>query len=225
MSAQTSTNLIVGRLPRKVILRSRPRSACEPVSKYAAKMSDERYARAHWETAWSRSSAQRPTLPSRALLVRTMYLSAIDLTANPRMIRQVPAEVDQTLRSSGLGEIVAVGGGLRDEYWPGEIVADMTGEHWPWSELGILDIGAGEAASAGGSSDGSGGEGSGVPPNVQRLPWLAGHAVKGMHDLRMNPWGLGMFLDLPEEPPTLVDADLEQLCAELAMHAQLVGGE
>ena len=34
-----------------------------------------------------------------------------------------------------------------------------------------------------------------------------------------------MFLDLPEEPPTLVDADLEQLWAELAMHAQLVGGE
>ena len=32
-------------------------------------------------------------------------------------------------------------------------------------------------------------------------------------------------MDLPEEPPTLVDADLEQLWAELAMHAQLVGGE
>ena len=92
----------------------------------------------------------RPRLPARALVVRTMYLS-VDPYMRCRFNDETGADyvspfaLEEPLTSAGIGEIVAVGGGLVGEYSVGDVIVEGS-FHWPWTELGVLDLGKAEDA-------------------------------------------------------------------------------
>ena len=92
----------------------------------------------------------RPRLASRALVVRTMYLS-VDPYMRCRFNDETGADyvspfaLEEPLTSAGIGEVVAVGGGLVGEYSVGDVIVEGS-FHWPWTELGVLDLGKAEDA-------------------------------------------------------------------------------